>query len=918
MAGDTRLATLLFTDIEGSSRLWERYPGQMPEGLRLYEEFLGRAIAAVDGDILKATGDGHVVVFDSPPSAVRAALAVQRALASDPWPGEEPFRVRMAIHTGPALARGNDLFGPTLNRTARVMGLAHGGQVLLTESAAVLAREHLDDGVSLRDLGEHRLRDLSVAERVYQLVAQGIDDGFSPVRSMDNLPTNLPIQLTSFVGRDADIIDVTNLLSNHRLVTLTGSGGVGKTRIALQVAAEVLPEYHDGVWLVELAPAENEESVQELIAQTLRVAPRVGMSTLGSIVEVLRHHRTLIVLDNCEHVIDSAAGIAEELLRSCAGVKVLATSREGLGVDGEQLRAVRSLTTPPATASTDQIMASDASQLFLDRARSVNPNFDIDSGSAAAVGEIGRRLDGIPLALELAAARVATLQPGEIAKLLDERFRLLTGGRRRSVERHQTLRATVDWSYSLLSDIERSVFDRLGVFSGSFDARSAEVVVAGDEVNASEVLDALAELVAKSMVSAEPAILGTSRYQMLETMRQYAVERLEADHSIDTFRQRHATHFMDVAQDIGLCLFTPEEGPTRARFAAELDNLRSAVAWASDTGRLNIALGILYPLSRESAYTRSSEVWAWNDRAMAVRDAGDSDPRWRGVQISAAWARFFRGDLESARAGIDDVLAGADKDIAGDTTWALMLHGLLLTMHEGDIDGAIQSLTNTLEATRADAGIDALSIPPGLAMVSLLNSDFDLARAAADEGVRRSCAAGIPSQLAYALGTRGWVLRAADTTTARQDLEESIALYRAGASGVAYGLSLFNLAALEMEEGLHGRAAELLIDAISLSWSIGDRNSLPSPFWWASILLARTGRFESSVIVAEGAKTVSFGTALTLEPRLTASLQEALELSRAELGGDLYQGASDRAVSMSIESMIDFVLLELRTVTSDA
>ncbi len=425
-----------------------------------------------------------------------------------------------------------------------------------------------DSGVELIDLGEHRLRDLGHPERVYQVVHVDLLRTFPVLRSIENFASNLPLQTTSFVGREGDMAEVMRELSDTRLVTLTGVGGVGKTRLAIQVAAEVLPRFRDGAWLCELGPLSDEERLADVLAGALGVRPRPGMSTTDGLLEWLRAKQLLMVLDNCEHVISAASTMVERLMLACGDLHVLATSREGLGVRGEHQITVRSL---------DLTVASP--QLFLDRAHHAGGAVGRDEHTAEVVGQICRRLDGIPLALELAAARTRMMTPAEISARLDERFRLLTGGSRTAVERHQTLRQAVDWSYDLLARGEQEMLNRLGVFAGGFTLDAAEAVISGDGINALDVFESVASLVDKSLVVADQSP-GDTRYRLLETIRQYALERLDVDGTADATRHRHAQWFVSFLEGARDLLVGPHELEWHGRVDCETDNIRAAVTWA--------------------------------------------------------------------------------------------------------------------------------------------------------------------------------------------------------------------------------------------------------------------------------------------------------------------------------------------------
>jgi len=422
--------TFVFTDVEGSTRLWEEHPIGMQDALARHDAIVREAVESHGGHVVKGAGDGGFAVFGAVGDALRTAVAVQVALAAEAWDATGPLLVRVGIHTGEAQCRDGDYFGPVLNRAARLMAVAHGGQIVCSQATADLARDVLAGDVKLIDLGEHRLRDLSRPERVFQVDAAGLEVEFAPLRSLDAFPGNLPLQVSSFIGRDRELEQSAGALDEARIVTLTGVGGVGKTRLALQVAAEVLPRFREGAWLVELAAVRDPVGVADAFAVVFGVTTRSGRTLSESLVEFLGTKQLLLVVDNCEHLLDPVAELIDEIVRACPGVHILATSREGLALDGERILAVPSLRTPADGADLETIAGSDAVQLFVDRARAADAGFGLDVNNTRSVVRLCRRLDGVPLALELAAARVNVMSLAELASALDHRFEVLAGGRR--------------------------------------------------------------------------------------------------------------------------------------------------------------------------------------------------------------------------------------------------------------------------------------------------------------------------------------------------------------------------------------------------------------------------------------------------------------------------------------------------------
>ena len=575
----TGTVTFLFTDIEGSTRLWEQHPEAMKPVLARHDAILRRAVAANEGYVVKATGDGCHAAFQTAACAVAATLSAQQALQAEAWDEIQPhaLRVRMGVHTGEAEARAGDYYGSAVNRAARLMSVGYGGQVLVSAATATLVRELLPIGASLLDLGEHRLKDLVAPEHIYQLSHPAVPSSFPALKSLEAYPNNLPVQLTSFIGRSHEIEEAKRLLASARLVTLTGSGGTGKTRLALHVAAEVLTAFPDGVWLIELAPVSDPNLVAYALAGVLELRGAPGMPVLDLVASYLRSRRLLLILDNCEHLIDACARLAEHLLRTCPSLTILASSREALGIAGEVSYRVPSLSLPVLEdASLDKVACAEAVQLYTERAAAANPRFALTPANASSVAQICQRLDGIPLALELAAARSKLFSAEQIATRLDDRFRLLTGGSRTAVPRQQTLRAMIDWSYELLSEPERALLRRLSVFAGGWTFEAADAVCAD-----LDVLSLLEQLVNKSMVGMDE-IHGQARYHMLETIRQYAREKLLEAGEGAAVRDRHFEYYLKLSEEAEPGLRGDQAFEWLDRLARDLDNFRAAVEWAQE------------------------------------------------------------------------------------------------------------------------------------------------------------------------------------------------------------------------------------------------------------------------------------------------------------------------------------------------
>lgn len=591
----TGTVTFLFTDIEGSTRLWEQDPTRMRDVLSRHDQLLRDAIGGHGGYVFSTAGDAFSSAFSDPVDAVTAAIEAQRSIGDEKWPVGE-VRVRMSLHSGGAHERDGDYFGPTLNRAARILSAGHGGQVLSSQTTRDLLSDRLPADVDLRPLGEHRLKDLGRPEHLYQVAHPDLAESFPTLNTLDSHLNNLPIELSSFVGRKDELAETTKRLADSRLVTLTGVGGSGKTRLALQTAAELFDRFPDGVWVAEMAGLADQARFPHWVAEEIGIvrSTQSGLSASGDdrspmqmIEDYLGSRVALLILDNCEHLIRASAEFAERMLRACPGLRILATSREGLGIRGEYLIQVPSLGLPSVLGDdAEEGPYPDAMELFAERAAAANARFTMDDHTVPVVADICSRLDGMPLAIELAAARTRMLTVDQIAQRLDDTFRLLTGGSRTALPRQQTLLATVDWSYQLLTEPERLIFQRLAVFRSGFSLETAEAVVSGDGVEDFEVFDLLASLVDKSM------ILGGSdsgRFSLLETLRQFALGKLTDAGSGDEWRFRHAEYFASVADEASAGGTGPDQLDWLNRLDRDKDNFDAALTWSIESGRYLIA-----------------------------------------------------------------------------------------------------------------------------------------------------------------------------------------------------------------------------------------------------------------------------------------------------------------------------------------
>jgi predicted ATPase/class 3 adenylate cyclase len=690
----TGTVTFLFTDIENSTERWDQHPVEMRQALERHDRVLHDTMAAHGGFVFSHGGDGVAVAFGRAVDAVTAAVAAQRALLGEPWPSGVELRVRMRLHTGEADERDGDYFGPPLNRAARLMSAAHGGQILVSATTADMLWSMT--GIELVDIGQLELRGVTDRIHAFGVSAEGVPWAEAEPRTVRTVVGNLPTPANEWFGSVAELRHRVANLPHRRLVTLTGPGGVGKTRMALEAAAVAADEFRDGVWLVELAPVAEPSSVALAVAATLSIQPEGGVSAVAAVADWLRDRRLLLVLDNCEHVLAAAGDLASAIVTRCRTVTVLATSREPLGVDGERVVPVAGL--GPA----------DAVDLFHDRALAADDSVTLSREDHAAVVAICEQLDGMPLAIELAAARVRSLTPTEILERLGDRLGLLRSTAQRGAERHRTLRATVDWSYQLLTSDERRLFDRLSVFAGGFDLRAVERVCTAPPLDATEMFDALASLVDKSMVVADRSVDGT-RYRLLETLRQFAAERLAADDA-DGLRERHLRHYLDVAGECARLWASPHQLSANSILDREWDNLRAAHEWALVSGNVETADQMVGATGWPARTRGRHEHADWAQRTLELDSDGLHPPsttyRW------AAYGAYQASENEAAVRFAERGIAAApspDDPCAAECWGALTVAHIASGRHDAAIEPAhhlarieptLQDPVDRWEATR--------------------------------------------------------------------------------------------------------------------------------------------------------------------------------------------------------------------------
>jgi len=852
------VVTFLFTDIEGSTRLWEHHPEAMRLALAQHDDLLRACIESNGGRVFKTMGDAFCAVFQSPRAAVDSVLASQHwlpALALEVEQEVIPLRVRMALHTGRAEERDGDYFGPTLNRLARLLAAGHGGQVLLSQVSQGVVQDNLPEAAALRSLGKHRLKDLGNPESIFQLLHPGLEHDFPPLRTLEEqeLRHNLPQQVTSFVGRERQIAEVKTLLDRTRLLTLTGPGGSGKTRLALQVGAELLDRSGDGVWLVELASLSEPESVLQSVAGTLGLKEEYGQSLSVGLVEHLREKQLLLVLDNCEHLLEACARLADTLLRRCPGLLILATSREGLGIAGEVTYIIPSLSVPtrPELETAASLSHYEAVRLFVERAEFHRPDFAVTNQNAAAVASICFHLDGIPLAIELAAARTRSMSVEEINSKLDRRFRLLTGGSRTALPRQQTLRSLIDWSYNLLSELEKGLFCRLAVFSGNWTLEATERVCTYPDLEEYEILDLLTSLTDKSLVGTD-LNEGATYYRMLETVREYALERLmNTPDAGSAVRTLHASYFLKFGRERLELLRTAGEGVAFRELEAQGSNLWTAYRWSADQIPLGADLAVLVGSWRHRAGYLQEAVGAIESGLTRLGPARDAYPeRYAGLLRERAGLHLDFKQTEQARQCAEVALS--------------------LSLAQGDHLEAARSFNVLGQAAMFDEKFEEARQQLGLALESFRASDR-------------------PGDVSIVLNNLGLVARrdrsggaeeqAARLRRGEESLLEALQLRRSLGDRRGLAETLNNLGVLAHEQDHLERAEQYYREALDYSEEL--RNVLETGLLLANLgeVAQGRGQLETAVRLFAASECYLGEVASPMQSVVTSLLDQAVQLA---------------------------------------
>jgi predicted ATPase/class 3 adenylate cyclase len=912
----TGTVTFLFTDIEGSTKLWERSPEAMQRALARHDEILREAVEEHDGYVFKTVGDAFCCAFATAPDALEASLFSQRALLSkEGWPEETgPLLVRMALHAGAAEERDGDYFGPPVDRVARLLSAGHGGQVLLSLAAQELVHDRLPPDVELSYLGEHRLKDLFRPERVFQIVAPSLPAEFPPLRTLAGRPNNLPLQPTPLVGREREVEEIVERLRGEeaRLLTLTGPGGTGKTRLALQVGADLLEEFEDGVFFVPLASIIDPELVPSTIAGSLGLKESAGQSLTETLEGYLHQKHLLLILDNFEQVLEGATPVGD-LLGSCPNLKVLATSRIPLRLYGEQEYTVPPLELPDPVhlPPLERLTQYEAVKLFVERARAVKPDFEVTNESAPAVAEICIRLDGLPLAIELAAARTKLLPPQALLSRLGNRLKLLKGGSRNLPARQQTLRATIDWSYDLLDEDERNLFGRLSVFAGGSTLEAVEEVC--DPEEELDALETVGSLLEESLLRREEGVGEEPRFVMLETVQEYAREKLEESGKSEEVKRRHAEYFLALAEEADPELKGPDQLEWLQRLEIEHDNMRAALRWALGQEKVELGLrlaGALWRFWWMRGY--DSEGRRWLEEALEAGRRGSIESRAMALAGVGALASH-QGDLDLAEEALEeglDLLVGVVTERSEAKLYLLLTLGHVALERE-DYDKATEAFEESLSLSREKGNRWGLARSV-MSLATVIHEQGDLERATElyEEGIDLFRKQGDKLGLARCLNNLGLVSYSrGDLGRAAKLTEESVSLLRELGAGADTAVGLCNLGWMVLLRQDIGRAADLFIECLGLAWVTGMKPIiLPTLKGYACVAGAQ-GEARRAVRLWGAAQSLE-AKGILRDTELPPEADERMSAVRSNLGEQVWEEALAEGQEMSLEETVSYVLEE--------